>query len=307
MSSVHQTKSINPAFAWLLLLFCGLSWGLTFSLAKIVADGGGHPLGINFWQALIGASILVFLSLIFRRKIKICRYNLLFFIVCGLAGSVIPGVIFFQAASRVSPGILSIAIATVPLITFVGATVLGAEKLNLGRVFGVILGIISIIALVAPDESLPDRSVIPWIFAALFSAFCYSSENLIVALRAPAGMSPLSIATGLFIAAAAIMAPLVALNDAFVPFNYPFGHVEWAMLGMAVVSVTAYSLYIYLIVNSGPVFASQTAYIVTISGVLWGIVIFDEHHSNWIWVSLAIMIAALTLVAPRKKKVDQKA
>ncbi len=301
MTTKIQAKSLNPFMAWALLFFCGLAWGLTFSLAKIVADGGGHPLGINFWQSLIGASVLITLSLLTRQKFQITRYCVLFYIACGLLGSVIPGVIFFYAASKVSPGILSITIATVPLITFTAAVMLGAEKAQISRVLGVILGIVSIIALVAPDESLPDRSAILWIFAGLFSAFCYSSENLVVALRAPKGLSALSMATGLFIAAAVIMAPMVVVSDAFVPFNWPWTRVEWAMVGMAVVSVTAYSLYIYLIVYSGPVFASQTAYIVTISGVLWGITIFGEEHSNWIWVSLAIMIMALALVSPRKK------
>ncbi len=302
--SPPHAKTLNPAIAWFLLLFCGLAWGLTFSLAKIIADSGAHPLGINYWQSIIGAGILVSLSLITRQKIIITRHSILFFIACGLLGSLIPGVIYFYAASRVSPGILSITIASVPLITFTAAAFLGAEKLKISRVLGVIFGITSIIVLVAPNESLPDRSVIPWIFAALFSAFCYSSENLVVALKAPKGISPLSIATGLFVAAVLMMTPLVILNDAFVPMPLPWvqtwGAVEWALVGMAIVSVSAYSLYIYLIVRSGPVFASQTAYIVTISGVLWGIAIFDESHSAWIWASLAIMIAALALVTPRK-------
>lgn len=306
MSIKQQSESFKPVLAWAILFFCGLAWGLTFSLAKIVADGGGHPLGINFWQSLIGASFLIVLSLIARQKIRVTRQNILFFIACGLLGSIIPGVIFFYAASKVSPGILSITIATVPLITFTIAVLLGAEKIQLSRVLGVVLGIVSIVALVAPDESLPDPSVILWVFAGLFSAFCYSSENLLVALRAPAGLSALSMATGLFIAAAVIMAPMVVVSDAFIPFIWPWGTVEWAMVGMAIVSVTAYSLYIYLIVYSGPVFASQTAYIVTISGVLWGIAIFSEEHSNWIWVSLAIMILALALVSPRKNKVENK-
>jgi drug/metabolite transporter (DMT)-like permease len=306
-TDAEQTNSYKPLLAWALLIFCGVAWGLTFSLAKIIADGGGHPLGINFWQSLIGASILITLSFLTRQKFKITRHTLLFFIVCGLLGSVVPGVIYFYAASKVSPGILSITIATVPLITFGTAAALGAEKVQIGRITGVVLGIISILALVAPDESLPDPTVIPWIFAALIAAFCYSGENLIVALRAPVGLSALSMATGLFIAAAAMMAPMVVASDAFVPFNWPWGQVEWAMVGMAIVSVTAYSLYIYLIVYSGPVFASQTAYLVTISGVIWGIAIFNEQHSNWIWVSLAIMIMALALVSPRKKKIDTKA
>jgi hypothetical protein len=34
--------------------------------------------------------------------------------------------------------------------------------------------------------------------------------------------------------------------------------------------------------------------------VLWGIVIFGEQHSVWVWLSLATMMLALSLVAPRR-------
>ena len=46
-------------------------------------------------------------------------------------------------------------------------------------------------------------------------------------------------------------------------------------------------------------FAAQTAYVVTLSGVLWGIVIFGEQHSPWIWGALAVMLIGLALVTPR--------
>ena len=59
-------------------------------------------------------------------------------------------------------------------------------------------------------------------------------------------------------------------------------------------------LFIYLIAYAGPVFATQVAYLVTIFGVAWGMVIFDERHSVWIWLSLAVMLAGLALVRPRK-------
>ena len=288
--------------AWVLLLFIGLLWGATFSLAKIAADGGGHPLGINYWQSLIGAFYLIALSLITRKKLPMKRGNILFYIACGLLGSVIPGVLFFYAASRVSPGVLSITVATVPLLTFTAATFIGLEKLKLGRVLGVLFGIISIALLVGPEESLPDPSAIPWIFASLLAAVCYAAENLVVATRVPSGIGAVTIASGLFIAASLIMTPLVIISGAFVPLIWPLGTVEWAIIGMATLSVTAYSLFIFLIVHAGPVFASQTAYVVTFSGVLWGLMIFDERHSIWIWASLAIMMAALALVSPRKEQ-----
>ena len=41
------------AFAWLILLVMGASWGLSFSLARMIASRGVHPLGITFWEAAI--------------------------------------------------------------------------------------------------------------------------------------------------------------------------------------------------------------------------------------------------------------
>jgi hypothetical protein len=41
-------------FAWLVLLFTGVVWGLSFSLARMAVEGGGDPLGITLWQAGLG-------------------------------------------------------------------------------------------------------------------------------------------------------------------------------------------------------------------------------------------------------------
>jgi drug/metabolite transporter (DMT)-like permease len=295
-----RKSTLGRSSAWFILLLMGVTWGATFSLAKIAADGGGHPLGINYWQSLIGAFFLIMLGLATRKKIPVKRDNILFYVVCGLLGSVIPGVIFFYAASRVSPGVLSITIATIPLMTFTAAALFGIEKFQVGRVLGVMFGMLSIVLLVGPKESLPDPSAVPWLLASLVASVCYASENLIVALRMPTGVSAFTVAAGMFIAASFIMTPLVFLTDTFVPLTWPFGAVEWSIVGMATVSVIAYSLFIFLINHAGPVFASQTAYVVTFSGVFWGILIFDEQHSIWIWASLIVMLVALALVTPRR-------
>jgi drug/metabolite transporter (DMT)-like permease len=49
------------------------------------------------------------------------------------------------------------------------------------------------------------------------------------------------------------------------------------------------------------VFTSQVANLVTLCGVLWGMILFGERHSAWIWLSLATMMAGVFLVAPRMK------
>ncbi|MCH6566672.1 MAG: hypothetical protein IH811_12505 [Proteobacteria bacterium] len=43
----------------------------------------------------------------------------------------------------------------------------------------------------------------------------------------------------------------------------------------------------------------------TISGILWGIVIFSEVHTIWVWLSVVVMMAGLALVTPAAR-VDPK-
>ena len=48
--------------SWSILMIMGMGWGLTFSLSRIAAVGGVCPLSITFWQAMIGAALLMAVS-----------------------------------------------------------------------------------------------------------------------------------------------------------------------------------------------------------------------------------------------------
>ena len=104
----------------------------------------------------------------------------------------------------------------------------------------------------------------------------------------------------MFVSASLIMVPILYATGSFVGFGWPWTEVEWAMLGLGVINAVAYTLYFYLIETAGPVFSSQTANLVTLFGVLWGIVIFGEQNSVWVWLSLATMMTAVALVTPKQ-------
>ena len=70
---------------------------------------------------------------------------------------------------------------------------------------------------------------------------------------------------------------------------------------MAAINAACFGLLVYLITYAGAVFSSQVAYLITISGVAWGLVIFEEQHSIWVWLSLATMLTGLALIRPRKR------
>ena len=290
-------------FVWLLVM--GVLWGSTFSLAKIATEGGAHPLGLSLWQGLIGGVLLLALCLARRRLPPLSRQHLGFYAVCGLIGTVIPGTLFFYAAPHVPAGVLSIAVALVPMLTYAATAVLRTDVLSRGRLLGIALGLGSVVLLVAPESALPSPDMAPWVLLAVLSSAFYAAENVYVALKRPAEGDTLAIVCGMLIMGAALLVPAVLATGSFVPMAVPWGPVEGAVAAMAAASAIAYSLFVHVIRTAGPVFASQAAYTVIIAGVLWGMAIFGETHSLWIWGSLGVMLVGLALVNPypaREKK-----
>jgi drug/metabolite transporter (DMT)-like permease len=283
-----------------LLLVMGALWGLSFSLGRIAASAGVHPFSITFWEALGAGSILVIAGLLFKRRIPFSRELVLLYVVAAALGMVVPNAIFFFAAAHVPAGILSISLAVIPLITFVVSVALRLERFDLGRVAGVCVGILAIVILVAPQESLPDPAQLPWVLVCVGAAACYAGFNIMMSLWKPKGATSFTTTAALFSCAAAMLVPVMGATDTFVPLAWPWTQVELSLLGLGMINAIAFSLFVYLIDTAGPVFTSQTSNLVTLFGVLWGILIFGEQNSMWVWLSLATMMLALVLVQPRR-------
>ena len=102
-----------------------------------------------------------------------------------------------------------------------------------------------------------------------------------------------------FMAALALL-PITILTDSFFSPSFPPQNVDYAVIGLWLITVVAYTMFVLSVALFGSVFSSQVGYIVTLTGVFWGMFIFDERPSVWIWLSLCAMIIGLALVTPRK-------
>ena len=285
---------------WLILLFMGVAWGLSFSLAKIAMEVGGSAYGIVFWQSIISAAIIYVVSL-YREPFRFEIKNALFFIVIALLGAVIPGILFYLAAPHLPAGILAITTALVPIMTYAIAAPMRLEKTSVARFTGVMLGWTAILFLTIPKTSLPDSGAVPWILLACIASACYSGENIILSKFSPKNLGFIRLACGMNIVATVILLPVTMFTNSFIIPHFPLGVLEISILGLGILNAVAYTLFVLTVQLYGPLFASQTGYIVTLSGVMWGILIFEEMHSIWVWVSLLLMIIGLFLVTPRSK------
>ena len=208
----------------------------------------------------------------------------------------------YYAASHLSAGVLSITVTVGPILTFLFSVFFGLERFASVRMLGVVFGVLAVALLVVPEASLPDSSVAPWVLLACVPGLCYALENMVLTFHLPKGVSPFMITCGNYLVSATVLVLVVVATDSFVPLAWPWGTVEWSIVGMAAINALGYGLFIYLITYAGAVFSTQVAYLITISGVAWGILIFDEQHSVWVWLSLAFILVGLTLIRPRKRE-----
>ena len=291
-------KSFLP---WLILGYMGIVWGLSFSLSKIAVGLGGTPIGLTFWTCLLTGLMLLFYTIIRGQKIRFRLKDLQIILLLAFLGAMLPNMFFYYAAAHVSAGILSITITVVPIATYALSFILKLEAISARRITGVFFGVGAILVLVLPENSLPNKSEVIWIIVACLSSISYALENITLAIRGIDGIGPVRLSCGINLLAALILGVFSYFTDNFMPVPLPVTTLTWTILGISLIGATAYTLFVLTIANSGPLFASQVAFLVTISGVLWGMLIFGETHSSWVWLSLVLMLIGMSLVSPKKK------
>ena len=282
-----------------LLLIIGIAWGATPSLARLIGQFGASPVGLTLWQAIGSGILLLFIAVVRRRALPLDRAHLVFYLFCGVAGTVLPTTMIFTVAPNLPAGVLAMLLTTVPLMTYVFGITCGIDRIAAGRLFGLLLGIGAVGLLFIPGSSNEAMAPIRWIALGLLIPVAYSLENIFVALRRPPETDSLTLLTGMMLMSTVILVPIVGVSDSYVSLHIPFAVVEWAMLAMILINVICYAVFLYLITATGPVFAAQAGYPVMIFGVAWGMYLFDEQHTMWIWVAFALMLIGMALVRER--------
>jgi len=291
----HQKPLVN----WLLLVVAGTGWGGSISLTKIAAAAGYHPMTLLFWQLVISVAVLLAWLAVKRIRLPISSRHLFFYVVAGFLGTSLPNSLAYFIAPNLPAGIISIVYALVPMMTFTLAVVFRCERFELSRFAGVFLGLTAILFLVIPDFNLPTSSNSFWIFLLVLVGFSYAAESIFVIFFMPEKDHPLTMLTGMTVTALIATTPIMLIAD--IPFSVQnfLGKAELALIFSSLIHVGCYASYLHLLRQTGAIFASQVAYIVTLSGVLWGIIIFAEAHNLWTWAALATAIAGLALVRQR--------
>lgn len=283
-----------------LLCLAGVGWGATQPLSKIAVSTGHLPFGLIFWQLVIGAVALGLVQLVRRRPLPLGGPQLRVMLLIALIGTVLPNSASYRAAIHLPSGIISILLSLIPMLAFPIALALGNDRFRWGRLLGLVLGFSAVVLIAAPDAALPDPAMVLFLPIGLIAPLFYAMEGNIVDRWGTASLGPMQLLFGASVIGAVIALPLALSTGQFISPFRPYGAPEWALIAASVIHVIVYTLYVWLVARAGAVFAAQVSYIVTGSGVVWAMLILGERYSGWVWAALALMMAGLALVQPRK-------
>jgi len=297
---------VRQVVAWTAMIGFGLAWGGTIPLAKVAVSTGHGPLGLIFWQLIIGVIVLGAVLLMRGWRIDLNQQLLIYFAVIAIIGTILPNGFSYLASYHLPAGVMSISIALVPMFTLLLALGYKIEKPVPLRILGVVLGFTAMAMIAAPDTSLPEPEKAIFVAVALIAPFFYGAEANYISLKTPANtdaVSTLFMASflGLF-----ITAPLALISGQWInPLN-PWAAPEYSLMAASVIHAVTYCGYIWLVGFGGPVFSVQMAYPVTLSGVFFSILFLGESYSGWIWSALVLVILALFLVQPKLEDLQKE-
>lgn len=281
------------------LVWLGVGWGSTHPLGKIATETGHGAFGLIFWQQVVMVAVLGLVAVVRRKGLPLTRAALRFYLVVAVMGTLIPNATFYISVEKLPSGIMSILIATVPMLAFPMALALGMDRFSALRLAGLGLGLLGVALLAAPGVALADARLVAFLPLALVGPLCYAAEATYVAWRGTPGMDALQAVLGASIVGLVLSLPvMLALGQGYWP--QPLGRDDAALALSSALHAVLYGTYVWLAARAGSVFAAQCSYLVTGAGMVWAMLLLGEEPAPLVWLAMAVMLLGVALVQPRR-------
>lgn len=273
------------------LLVLAAIWGASFLFMRVAAPEFG-PVPSMFLRVLIGAAFLLAIVLARREARKLAEHRSPLLVV-GIINSALPFVLFAYATLAITAGLTSILNATTPFWGAAVAYVWLKDKLTLGKVLGIIVGISGVIVLAWGKASFKPGGSGFAIVAGVTAAFSYGVAAS-YAKRFLSGVPPLINAAGSQLSATLVLAPLAW-------WLWPATSISTAAwfsviaLGVFCTGV-AYILYFRLIASVGPAKAISVTFLIPFFGVLWGALFLHEPITMQLIIGGLVVLLGTALV-----------
>jgi drug/metabolite transporter (DMT)-like permease len=285
-----------------LLVTASVIYGSVFSINKMAAEAGWHPLQFAFSQSIIAGGVLAIVVVLRRELPSSTPRLLLAFLVIGSLFVGLPITLLSHVAPHLPAALTTLVLALAPVVTLVFAILLRIENFRWQALAGVGCGLAGIAILVAPGSSFGMGEAAGWFLMALIAPLMFGLGNVLSSLLRPPVTASTAMAGGALLGSAVGLLPLLAAMGLLsMPVLGPAALLPIVLASM--VNAVFFVLLFEIIRRAGPTFFAQFNYLAVLAGVAWGAVLFGERPGLIFWLALALMLAGIyfaTLSRPAK-------
>lgn len=160
--------------------FVAIIYGSTFTVAKDVMPTYVQPYGFIVIRA-IGGTFLFWILTFFGPKEKIEKKDFPRIMAAAFFGVALNQLTFFKGLSFTSPISASVIMVTAPIIVLILSAIIIKERIELKKVFGIIIGLTGTAILILYGKSIGDSSNAGWgNFLVFINAFSYAIYLILI-------------------------------------------------------------------------------------------------------------------------------
>jgi len=292
---MREPKIIDYA----LLTILALIWSSAFFNIKIATYSYG-PVTIAFLRTFFGAIPVVGICLVKKIKIEAFSKDWYWFAAIGMVNLVIPFFLIAYGVQRVQSNLAAILMASTPL----SATVLAHlftknEKINLIKIFGVLVGFSGIVFLFS-DNILINENNFTYALLILIGSTFYVIGGLLT-LKISNKKNE-NVTASILIWGTLFLIPITAFTEK--PWNLnPSIDSTISLVYLGVVATgLAWLLRFKILKNNGLVFQAQVAYLIPIFGIILGYIFLKELITPKVLVAVAAVIIGIYFVKKSNSK-----
>ena len=285
-----------------MLVVVGVGGGLVISLLRLATTGGVPFIPFAFWNSTFAAAVLLALALARRTLPQLKIEHLRTYATLGAFGVALPLCIFAYVSPRLPAAVVAVTQTFMPITTYALALAVGVERFRWLSVLGIALGFAGVLLIVVPGGSLPEPGMAGWVLVLLLTAFSLAFAVVVAARFRPPEAASLSMAAGTLCVGAALLVPAMAIEGSWWFFDSGLDVAGLSLLSMAAVYALLWVFFYEIIRLAGALFFSTSNYLVPLAGVVWGMAIFGDSLSGWVWAALALMIAGLSSMHTREAR-----
>jgi drug/metabolite transporter (DMT)-like permease len=278
----------------------GCLWGAMLVLGRIATAAGVPPMAFTFWNCAGGALLIGALALARGVPLSAGPRYLRYYLIAGLVSNSLPNTLAFTVVAPIGTGLTGVLFALSPIFTYAVAMAVRRDRFDPLRGLGLVIGLAGTLLILLPESSLPGPEALHWLLIGLAMPVLLALGNVYRSAAWPPGAASMTLAVGMLCAAALWLVPAMLATGSFYLPLPPQHDGDWATIGIFFVSAAVYVLYFELLRIAGPVYFSQISYVITASGVVFGMAAFGERHSAWVWLAIAVIFAGVLLVNRRR-------